>query len=320
MSNRPTVSLYIPCYNGEQYIANCIEGVLKQYRKPDEIFVIDDGSTDRTAEIASSYPQVTVIRHEKNSGLSAARNTAIRASTGEYVASLDADCHADKLWLYTLLQIMKGLPDHVAGIGGKLVEAFQESPADEFRAIFMSQHKGDEPLIDPGFVAGANTMFRRSALLQVGGYHEAFRTNGEDVLICRKLKTCGYSVVYEPRAIVNHLRRDTSASVVRMNWAHWRYPMAIVKPLTSLGRVWPRMRMRIAYGVQLIQAIMRMRKYRLLGIGLRCLLVTPLWELRDWWRIKRDKAEEHYEQIAKDARIVSLQPLESSAVPLVPNN
>ena len=69
MSDRSTVSLYIPCYNREQYIAACIEGVLGQFRKPDEIFVIDDGSTDRTAEIASSYPQVMVIRHEGNGGL-----------------------------------------------------------------------------------------------------------------------------------------------------------------------------------------------------------------------------------------------------------
>ncbi len=320
MSDRSTVSLYIPCYNGEQYIAACIEGVLGQFRKPDEIFVIDDGSTDRTAEIASSYPQVTVIRHEDNRGLSVARNTAIRAATGDFVAALDADCHADKLWLYTLLQVMNSLPDSVVGIGGKLVEEFHESPADEFRAIFMSQHKGDEPLTDPGYVAGANTMFRRSALLEVGGYHEAFRTNGEDVLICRKLKARGYSVVYDPRAVVNHQRRDTSASVVRMNWAHWRYPMAILTPMTNLGRVWPRMHMRTTYGVQLVRVIVKMRKYRLLGIGLRCLLVTPFWELRDWWRIKRDKAEERYEQIAKDARTLSLQPLESSAAPLVTHN
>ena len=92
MSERQKVSLYIPCYNGEEHIAACIEGVLNQFRKPDEIFVIDDGSTDRTAEIAENYPQVTVIRHEENKGLAAARNSAIAASTGDYVASLDADC------------------------------------------------------------------------------------------------------------------------------------------------------------------------------------------------------------------------------------
>ena len=141
MSERQKVSLYIPCYNGEEYIASCIEGVLSQFRKPDEIFVTDDGSTDRTAEIAENYPQVTVIRHEENKGLAAARNSAIAASTGDYVASLDADCVADKLWLYTLLQVMKTMPETVGGIGGKLIEAFQDTPADAFRAHFMCQHK-----------------------------------------------------------------------------------------------------------------------------------------------------------------------------------
>ena len=171
MTCRPTVTLYVPCYNGERYIAKCIEGILTQFRLPDEVFVIDDGSTDQTAAIAECYPQVTVIRHEKNSGLAAARNTAIKAAAGDLIASIDADCIADKLWLYTLIQLMKDMPDNLAGIGGKLVERFQEAPADEFRSIFMCQHKGEEPLANPKFIAGANTIFRRKALLSVGGYN-----------------------------------------------------------------------------------------------------------------------------------------------------
>lgn len=320
MTKRPTVSLYIPCYNGEQYIAACIEGVLNQFRKPDEILVIDDGSTDRTAEIAESYPDVKLIRHEKNSGLAAARNTAIKAASCDFVASLDADCVADKMWLYTLLQVMKNLPDRVGGIGGKLVEAFYETPADEFRAVFMCQHKGDDPLINPKFVAGANTMFRRDALIAVGGYHEAFRTNGEDVQICLKLQQSGYSVVYDPRAIVMHHRRDTPASVVRMNWAHWRNPLSIVQPVTTIPRVVSRMRMRLSYGIELVRSISRGRRYRLLPIGLRCLLITPFWELREWWRIKRTKAEAHYEAIAIEAQTISLRPKESSAELQVSSN
>lgn len=320
MAPRSTVSLYIPCYNGEQYIAACIEGVLGQYRKPDEIFVIDDGSTDRTAEIVEGYPQVTLIRHEKNSGLAVARNTAISAASGDYIASLDADCVADKLWLYTLLQVMNDLPQNVVGIGGKLVEQFQDTPADEFRAVFMCQHKGDEPLVNPDFIAGANTMFRRSAVIEVGGYHEAFRTNGEDVQVCRNLRRAGYSLVYDPRAIVNHQRRDTVASVVRMNWAHWRHPMAIIRPVTTLSRVLPRMWMRAKYGAELVWYIQRSGQKQFIGIGLRCLLVTPFWEFREWWHIKRTRAEDHYEAIAKEARTISLQPSENSVEPQAQNN
>ena len=54
---------------------------------------------------------------------------------------------------------MKTMPETVGGIGGKLIEAFQDTPADAFRAHFMCQHKGDEPVLNPGFVAGANTIF-----------------------------------------------------------------------------------------------------------------------------------------------------------------
>jgi glycosyltransferase involved in cell wall biosynthesis len=67
------ISLYIPCYNVEGHIERCIKGVLKQTLQPEKILVIDDGSTDRTAEIASNYP-VKVIKHGSNRGLAAARN------------------------------------------------------------------------------------------------------------------------------------------------------------------------------------------------------------------------------------------------------
>lgn len=320
MSERPRVSLYIPCYNGEKYIAQCIEGVLAQFRKPDELFVVDDGSTDRTAEIAAAFPEVTVLRHKTNSGLAAARNTAIAAATGDFVASLDADCVADKLWLYTLVQIMTGMPDNIAGIGGKLVEEFQETPADEFRAIFMCQHKGDEPLMNPKFVAGANTMFRRQALIDVGGYHEAFRTNGEDVQICLKLRQVGFHLAYDPRAVVKHQRQDTVASVIRMNWAHWRHPMSIISPVTTLSRTLPRMWNRARYGMQILLAIKKAQRYRLMPIAFRCLLITPFWELREWWRIKRAHAEAHYEALAKEAQTISLRPMQSSAELLTQNS
>ena len=111
---------------------------------------------------------------------------------------------ADKLWLYTLLQVMKTMPETVGGIGGKLIEAFQDTPADA-RAHFMCQHKGDEPVLNPGFVAGANTMFgaTRSSQLWLS---QSVQDHGEDVQVCRKMQQMGFTVVYEPRATVQHQR------------------------------------------------------------------------------------------------------------------
>jgi GT2 family glycosyltransferase len=72
----PKVSVYIPCYNVANYLAPVLEGALQQTLPPDEILVIDDGSKDQTCEIAARYP-VTIVRHERNRGLAAARNTGI---------------------------------------------------------------------------------------------------------------------------------------------------------------------------------------------------------------------------------------------------
>lgn len=86
------ISVIIPAYNAERYIAQAIESCLQQTQPPEEIIVADDGSTDHTAEIAERYSgAVQVIRLEKNSGPCAARNRAIEASTGDWIAFLDAD-------------------------------------------------------------------------------------------------------------------------------------------------------------------------------------------------------------------------------------
>lgn len=86
----PVVSVIIPVYNGEKYVESCIENVISQTYKNLEIIVVDDGSVDRSASIAMKYP-VNLIHHEKNRGLSAARNTGIEAAKGEYIHFMDVD-------------------------------------------------------------------------------------------------------------------------------------------------------------------------------------------------------------------------------------
>src|SRR5215831_14943417 len=82
------ISVYIPAYNVADYLPRCLEALFAQTLPPDEILVIDDGSRDASAEIASKYPSVALIHHGTNKGLGAARNTATRAARNELVASL----------------------------------------------------------------------------------------------------------------------------------------------------------------------------------------------------------------------------------------
>jgi glycosyltransferase involved in cell wall biosynthesis len=86
------ISVIIPAYNAERYIAKAIESCLSQTYAPSEIIVIDDGSTDGTAAVAESFPSpVRVIRLAENMGVSVARNRGVQASTGDWIAFLDAD-------------------------------------------------------------------------------------------------------------------------------------------------------------------------------------------------------------------------------------
>lgn len=84
------VSVIIPVYNGEKTIERCIKSVKKQTLFEIEIIVIDDGSTDSTLDILYQIPNITVI-HQQNLGQGEARNAGMRASSGEYIAFVDAD-------------------------------------------------------------------------------------------------------------------------------------------------------------------------------------------------------------------------------------
>ncbi len=86
---RPLVSVVIPCYNAERFLAETIESVLAQTYPAIEVIVVDDGSTDHTTQIAQSYP-VRFIS-QKNGRVSAARNNGIRQSRGKYILFLDHD-------------------------------------------------------------------------------------------------------------------------------------------------------------------------------------------------------------------------------------
>lgn len=85
------ISAVIPAYNSEQTIGRAIESVLKQTRPADEIIVIDDGSTDATADTVRAFGDKVRLIQQENAGASVARNTGIQAAAGEWVAFLDAD-------------------------------------------------------------------------------------------------------------------------------------------------------------------------------------------------------------------------------------
>lgn len=213
------LSVYIPCYNAAAYLEQSLAGLLNQTRPPDEILVIDDGSSDNTAEVASRFP-VRVVRHAQNKGLAAARNTAFANASYDLVGAIDADVVPSPDWLEHLL---KHFDDpSVAGTGGRLIEAFKATHADLWRATEMSQDLGIEK-IDIEWpshrcLGGFGTILRKSAVQALGGYDVQYRTNYEDVDLNRRLVQARHKLIFEPRAVAYHQRRDSLRSVVRTSW------------------------------------------------------------------------------------------------------
>jgi glycosyltransferase involved in cell wall biosynthesis len=94
------ISVIIPVFNREAYLREALDSVLKQTRPADEIIVVDDGSTDRSAEVAHSYGGCVRYVFQANQGIGGARNTGIAIARGDLIALLDSD----DLWLETKLE------------------------------------------------------------------------------------------------------------------------------------------------------------------------------------------------------------------------
>jgi glycosyltransferase involved in cell wall biosynthesis len=213
------ISVYIPCYNAERFIVKAVRSILAQTLCPAEVLVIDDGCTDRSIELIEDFP-VRVIRMGGNQGLAAARNRAYKEAKNELIASIDADCEAHPKWLE---QLVEAFPVDCAGTGGKTVEANQQNFADRWRAQHMPLHWGDQSVINPKVIYGANQLFRKSSIFQIGlldttKVTEDYKIGFEDLELARKLYSAGYKLFYNPRAVVYHLRTDTPASIIRQYW------------------------------------------------------------------------------------------------------
>jgi glycosyltransferase involved in cell wall biosynthesis len=91
MQNSPLVSVIIPVYNCDRYLAEAIESVLKQTYQPLEVIVIDDGSTDNSAEVARNFGSSVLYHYQTQSGAATARNFGIELAQGSFLAFLDAD-------------------------------------------------------------------------------------------------------------------------------------------------------------------------------------------------------------------------------------
>lgn len=160
--NHPLVSVIIAVYNGEKYLAEAIDSVLAQTHPAMDLIVIDDGSTDGSAQIAAGYDQVRCIS-QPNRGLGAALNRGVAAARGEYLAFLDAD----DLWVPQKLARQLAVFEQQPGVEmvfGQMQQFISPELDDETRQRI---HCPPHPM--PGYSSGT-LLIRRDAFARAGEF------------------------------------------------------------------------------------------------------------------------------------------------------
>ena len=202
----PMVSVVICAYNAERTMRACMESLTALDYPNYEVIVVDDGSRDRTADIAKDFP-VRLIR-QPNKGLSVARNVGMYAARGEFVAYTDSDCVVDPHWLTLMIGAMIennfdacGGPNYAPHEEGRMeacVAASPGAPCQVLTAADRAEH-----------LAGCNMVFRKSLLIKLGGFDPQFTAAGDDVDICWRALDAGVALGFCPSAFVWHFRRNT---------------------------------------------------------------------------------------------------------------
>lgn len=228
------ISVIIPVYNGAHTLPVCLLALRHQSRPPDEIIVVDDGSTDHSASVAARLG-VTVLG-QLNAGPAAARNHGARVARGEILLFTDADCVPARDWVEQMVQAMAD--PTIAGAKG-----VYRTRQRELVARFVQQEYQDrydrmagQPQID--FVDTYSAAYRRSLFLAAGGFDTSFPTASvEDQEFSFRLAAQGQRLVYVPKARVHHRHDHTVGEYARRKYwiGYWkavvmqRYPAKLVQ-------------------------------------------------------------------------------------------
>lgn len=164
----PLVSVMIGAYNAAPYLGEAIESALSQDYEPIELIVVDDGSTDETADVARSFAQAKVIQQE-NGGNGAARNLAVENASGELYAFLDADDRFTPGKLSRQKAALDADPD-LDMVFGHVHEFFSPELDEETRASLRPPAPGPMPWTAPNLM-----LIRRGSFERVGPFSTAVR-------------------------------------------------------------------------------------------------------------------------------------------------
>lgn len=202
----PSISVVICAHNASSTVDECLWNVCSLDYPGLDIVVVDDGSTDDTADIACRYPRARLVQIP-HGGLSTARNAGVQAARGDLIAFLDADAYPSPEWpFYIALGV--GAPN-LSGTGGPNIPPLEDPTGAHQVArapggpvhVLLSDDRAEH-------VPGCNMAFWKAAIEEVGGFDPAFVAAGDDVDFCWKVLDGDGQIGFHPAAFVWHHSRE----------------------------------------------------------------------------------------------------------------
>jgi glycosyltransferase involved in cell wall biosynthesis len=231
-------SAYVPCYNAAATVRRAVESVLAQTIRPDEVLLVDDGSTDRSLDAVRGL-DVRIIEQSRNLGRGEARARAMGEARHEYVLCCDATNTLEPAFVE---KGSIGFDDpRVAAVFGRITQPPAATLAERWRGRHLFKVDAVQALRRRTLLCTWGTLVRASAVRRVGGYDRRLR-HTEDGELGIRLLAADFDVVYDPALTVTSIAPNTVAQVLER---HWRW-YAGATPSAS----WREYRKSIAYSIK----------------------------------------------------------------------
>ena len=235
----PFVSILIVTWNRRRELSRAIESAMQQSYSSIEIVVVDNASTDGTAdEVRTRFPQVTLIETGRNLGCPSGRNFGFRHCGGKYIYCLDDDGWLKPDAVEFVVRRAEAEP-RVAVVMSRIHETVENG------VVRSLPENRDEPVYQSSFCGGCS-LIRREAIDQVGGFPEDFFRQAEEEDLAIRLLDAGWFCFLEPESIMFHAPspvgrnskaflyyglRNTNKTGLRV----WSFPWCVLRPVVNLG-------------------------------------------------------------------------------------
>lgn len=221
MSDELRVSVIIPVYNGAATLPTSLRALQEQTRLPDEVIVVNDGSTDGSADVARGFGTRVISQH--NTGPAAARNRGAAAAGGDILLFTDADCAPAPDWVERMVAAFAD--PNVAGAKGTYRTRQRGLVARFVQAEYEDRYDRMRPLEAIDFIDTYSAGYRRDVFISSGGFDTSFPTASvEDQEFSFRLAEAGHRLVFVPDAQVFHTHDRTLGEYARRKFwiGYWK--------------------------------------------------------------------------------------------------